>query len=314
MSAESPLKKALLAAANPSYPSNPAPNGILKHNGRSEASTAVSSDSNHQKPAGFDEAQQLFSPEKLARQMVDAEAFRNMLSNKPVALPFLASANTVPSENPAALRHANQTSPGAPIYHSSSKESLTKVGESAKYSYYRSDSGPACGSPTSSNSTPGSPTSSPTQRISIQKQLVSGLIGSVIAEAATFPLETIKILQQVRGDSVRTICLTVMKEQGIGGFFHGATARLLQTVSSNVGFFFWQSVLKNFTGRKRSSLLVNLALNMLSQQINRCFTLPIEVVANVSQANRDSKGIVSVIRQVLAQDGVRVSGRGWAFR
>ena len=49
-------------------------------------------------------------------------------------------------------------------------------------------------------------------------------------------------------------------------------------VLSNVGFFFFQSIMKkNGRFKETNSIAASLFINMISQCINRCFTLPFEV-------------------------------------
>lgn len=91
-----------------------------------------------------------------------------------------------------------------------------------------------------------------------------------MAEVATYPLETIKLMQQVRGGSALSICFQILKTHGVRGFLHGATARITQTVATNVGFFIWQAILSQEDG----SWVRKLMLNMLAQQINRILTMP----------------------------------------
>ncbi|CAD7965166.1 unnamed protein product [Amoebophrya sp. A25] len=140
----------------------------------------------------------------------------------------------------------------------------------------------------------------------LQKQICTSLVASVSAELATYPLETIKLMQQVHGGSALSICRHIVKTKGLRGFFHGTAARMVQTIASNVGFFIWQAVLSNYLlENKESNWVRTLMVNMFSQQVTRIFTSPIEVVANRNQADPNSGGALRVFRKVLSQDGIQ---------
>merc|ERR1719282_553536 len=112
----------------------------------------------------------------------------------------------------------------------------------------------------------------------VLEEVRSGLVSSVVAEAALFPLDTVKLLQQVHGGSVAQVARGVLSERGLIGLYQGLIGRLIQTVTSNVGFFIWQTIfvqaalsrVQGIAGDKRKlGTGLSLLVNMLAQQFNR---------------------------------------------
>ncbi|CAD7939832.1 unnamed protein product [Amoebophrya sp. A120] len=134
----------------------------------------------------------------------------------------------------------------------------------------------------------------------LKKQVLTSLVASVCAELATYPLETVKLMQQVRGGSAMRIITGLLKSGGLRALYHGTQARLLQTVLSNVGFFLWQAILQE----DDATWVRKLLLNMGAQQITRVFTMPLEVVANINQSDPKSGGALRVINRVYREDGI----------
>jgi glycerol-3-phosphate cytidylyltransferase-like family protein len=138
----------------------------------------------------------------------------------------------------------------------------------------------------------------------------SGLVSSVVAEAALFPLDVVKLRQQVHGGSAMQILRGVLHNQGVAGLYKGLIGRLIQTITSNVGFFVWQTIAlqtvsQRLAGQKLGTGL-SLVVNMLAQQFNRLLTNPVDVVANVNQADPNSKGFLRTF-VYLARTGGRAT-------
>jgi len=152
----------------------------------------------------------------------------------------------------------------------------------------------------------------------VLQEVRSGLISSVAAEAALFPLDTVKLRQQINGGSATQVFRRILKEQGATGLYQGLAGRLIQTITSNVGFFIWQTVFvqvalarKQGNGNKRQlGGAVSLILNMLAQQFNRLLTTPVDVVANVNQADPTSKGFFHTFAKLLREGGPSTLWRG----
>ena len=83
----------------------------------------------------------------------------------------------------------------------------------------------------------GSPTNDGRENVTdTKKQVATSLVASVVAEMITMPLDTLKTMQQVHGGTAIEISKQILRNQGVGGFFHGTTTRLVQTVGET--FFF----------------------------------------------------------------------------
>mmetsp|Transcript_141589 Transcript_141589/g.394669 ORF Transcript_141589/g.394669 Transcript_141589/m.394669 type:complete len:512 (-) Transcript_141589:93-1628(-) len=154
------------------------------------------------------------------------------------------------------------------------------------------------------------------------EEVRSGLVSSVAAEAILFPLDTVKLRQQVHGGGAVTVLRQILLEHGAIGLYQGLLGRLIQTITSNVGFFIWQTIFVQLTlqrigqcvagARTRTQLGTGLSLvvNMLAQQFNRVLTTPIDVVANVNQADPNGKGFFYTFVKLARTGGRAVLWRG----
>jgi len=147
----------------------------------------------------------------------------------------------------------------------------------------------------------------------------SGLVSSVGAEAVLFPLDTLKLRQQVNGGTVLQVLQNILKERGVSGLYQGLIGRLIQTITSNVGFFIWQTVfvqvsLAQLKLREPSvdklGTVAALVVNMLAQQLNRILTTPVDVVASVNQADPASKGFFHTFMRIARTGGRSELWRG----
>lgn len=152
----------------------------------------------------------------------------------------------------------------------------------------------------------------------------SGLVSSVFAEAALFPLDTVKLRLQVEGGTAVGLFRSIVAEQGVLGLYQGLIGRLIQTITSNVGFFIWQTVfmqyaLSNLQAREdgggagapqKLGTALSLVVNMLAQQLNRILTTPVDVVANVNQADPASRGFFHTFAKLARTGGREVLWRG----
>lgn len=141
----------------------------------------------------------------------------------------------------------------------------------------------------------------------------SGLVSSVGAEAALFPLDTIKLQQQVYGGTAASVLKRLMAQKGLRGVYQGLIGRLIQTITSNVGFFVWQTVFVQLSlrkvqvtepGREKLGTVTALIVNMLAQQFNRLLTTPFDVVASVNQADPNSKGFFHTFYRIGSTGGL----------
>mmetsp|Transcript_32126 Transcript_32126/g.58749 ORF Transcript_32126/g.58749 Transcript_32126/m.58749 type:complete len:524 (-) Transcript_32126:27-1598(-) len=152
----------------------------------------------------------------------------------------------------------------------------------------------------------------------VLEEVKAGLVSSVVAEAALFPLDTVKLLQQIHGGTALQVFQGVMKQKGALGLYQGLIGRLIQTITSNVGFFMWQTILvQTAMARLQAdnaaahlSTGVSLVVNMLAQQFNRILTTPVDVVANVNQADPSSRGFFHTFVKLARTGGRPVLWRG----
>jgi glycerol-3-phosphate cytidylyltransferase-like family protein len=165
------------------------------------------------------------------------------------------------------------------------------------------------------------PSTTPTLFERILDEIWTGVASSVMVEAILFPIDTLKHQQQLSSGSVMQIFMRIISEKGVGGLYHGLGGRLIQTVTSNVGFFIWQRVFLLHAlakygrpikqgGPPQLGTGMSLALNMLAQQLNRVLTTPIDVVANVNQGDPNSRGFISTFLRLARTGGRAALWRG----
>ncbi|CAK9053290.1 Peroxisomal adenine nucleotide carrier 1 (GmPNC1), partial [Durusdinium trenchii] len=153
----------------------------------------------------------------------------------------------------------------------------------------------------------------------VWSEVRSGLVSSVGAEAALFPLDTVKLQQQVYGGTAASVLKRLVAQKGLRGVYQGLIGRLIQTITSNVGFFVWQTVFVQLSlrqvqahqpGQEKLGTVTALIVNMLAQQINRLLTTPFDVVASVNQADPNSKGFFHTFYRMGSTGGVKELWRG----
>lgn len=152
----------------------------------------------------------------------------------------------------------------------------------------------------------------------VVKEVRSGIVSSVVAEAALFPLDAVKLQQQIHGGNMRYHVQRIVQQKGLSGLYQGLIGRLIQTVTSNVGFFIWQTVFRQLAFHRRSDgkpldnigTIASLVVNMLAQQVNRLLTTPVDVVATVNQADPNSPGFFLTFLRLANTGGVATLWRG----
>lgn len=154
------------------------------------------------------------------------------------------------------------------------------------------------------------PSKSASTGLDIRKQVTCGMVASAIAEIIIFPLDTIKLLQQIHGRGSYELVKDILQAQGVGGFYRGLFSRLVQTLLSNGVFFFFQTLFKNKFQKSGNSMSRSLILNMVAQQMNRLLTTPFEVVANVNQSDPTATGFISTFLKIWRTDGLHSFWKG----
>lgn len=126
---------------------------------------------------------------------------------------------------------------------------------------------------------------------SILTSAVSGTIGSVIAEAALFPLDTIKLRVQTQSadDAIGWLGMVVkvLSDEGISGFYKGLSGSFVKETLHSMSFWLFHELLfRNFTktgDNSKTHEMRRLLLNLLAKQLNWLCTTPFEVVASLNQ-------------------------------
>eukprot|EP00747_Dinoflagellata_sp_TGD_P211574 gnl/TRDRNA2_/TRDRNA2_84796_c0_seq1.p1 gnl/TRDRNA2_/TRDRNA2_84796_c0~~gnl/TRDRNA2_/TRDRNA2_84796_c0_seq1.p1 ORF type:complete len:622 (+),score=132.40 gnl/TRDRNA2_/TRDRNA2_84796_c0_seq1:172-2037(+) len=152
----------------------------------------------------------------------------------------------------------------------------------------------------------------------VLEEVRTGIASSLVAEAVLFPLDTLKLQQQLDGGTMVETFRRVLAMQGARAFYQGINGRLIQTITSNGCFFIWQTIFVTQALRRISSddgpaqlgTGTSLIVNMLAQMWNRLLTTPVDVVANVNQADPHSKGFISTFAALVQTSGVSTLWRG----
>ncbi|KAA1119325.1 ADP/ATP carrier protein [Puccinia graminis f. sp. tritici] len=185
---------------------------------------------------------------------------------------------------------------------------------------------------------------------------LAGAIGGVISNAVVYPLDTVKTKIQAQTDELVSekdslpspqlkrpnapnrlpaacrstafqVVLQVLKSQGIGGFYRGFLASMLNTFSMQFAYFYWYMVVrKTYTTRvlpKSSgagpskapnlSIITELSLGALAGAIAQIFTIPVSVVATRQQLDNSKTGgksLLTTASEIIRDDGPAGLWRG----
>jgi len=175
-----------------------------------------------------------------------------------------------------------------------------------------------------------------------QQQLTSfghalaGALGGVFSNAVVYPLDTVKTRIQATDDkkgkgkpgssSVSALLVKILREEGIGGYYKGFGASMLNTFSMQYAYFFFYSFVRGSymkrverslpKGHKAPSLstIMELILGAVAGALAQIFTIPVSVIATRQQLS-DSRDLepgkapkdnsfVGVGREIIREDGV----------
>ncbi|WAQ84607.1 hypothetical protein PtA15_5A180 [Puccinia triticina] len=182
---------------------------------------------------------------------------------------------------------------------------------------------------------------------------LAGAIGGVISNAVVYPLDTVKTKIQAQTDEAEAekdslpspqlkrpnapnrlpaacrstaleVVVQVLKSQGIGGFYRGFLASMLNTFSMQFAYFYWYMVVrKTYTTRflPKSSgskppnigIITELSLGALAGAIAQVFTIPVSVVATRQQLDNSKTGGKSLLKtasEIIRDDGPTGLWRG----
>ncbi|MBW0506814.1 hypothetical protein O181_046529 [Austropuccinia psidii MF-1] len=181
---------------------------------------------------------------------------------------------------------------------------------------------------------------------------LAGAIGGVISNAVVYPLDTVKTKVQAesekleeslpspqikrlnapsrlpfRQQSAFQVFLRIYKLQGIGGFYRGFLASMLNTFSMQFAYFYWYMVVRKTyiskllpkSSAQAASKAVNLGiateltLGALAGAIAQIFTIPVSVVATRQQLENSKTGgksLLATASEIIRDDGPTGLWRG----
>ncbi|CAH7686609.1 mitochondrial carrier domain-containing protein [Phakopsora pachyrhizi] len=123
----------------------------------------------------------------------------------------------------------------------------------------------------------------------------------------------------------RQIINEIFRLQGIGGFYRGFLASMLNTFSMQFAYFYWYTVVRKTykstvlskhpgkTSTQNLGIGVELALGALAGAIAQIFTIPVSVVATRQQLENSRSAGKSLLRtasEIVKDDGLRGLWRG----
>lgn len=178
---------------------------------------------------------------------------------------------------------------------------------------------------------------------------LAGAIGGVISNSVVYPLDTVKTkIQANTGDqkesesdslpspqikrpnapirlpayrmSAFEVFVQVLKTQGIGGFYRGFLASMLNTFSMQFAYFYWYMVVRKTYATKfhpkwigsgvstppSFNIVTELSLGALAGAIAQVFTIPISVVATRQQLDNSKTGgksLTTTALEIIRDDG-----------
>ncbi|KAJ1674584.1 hypothetical protein EV182_002979 [Spiromyces aspiralis] len=139
----------------------------------------------------------------------------------------------------------------------------------------------------------------------------SGAASSVLALLLIYPLDTSRLLTEVR---------SILTKEGIAGFYAGLGPNLLNQLLSGFCYFFCSSLLRSRYRKLRrlppSTLLstsAELSLSALAGMLCQALTLPVSVIATRMQTDDldERRSLSGTVCQILAEDGLAGLWRGF---
>lgn len=181
---------------------------------------------------------------------------------------------------------------------------------------------------------------------------LAGAIGGVLSNAVVYPLDTVKTKIQAQTGGTPTekdslpspqlkrpnapnrlpaagrlsafqVILHVLHSQGIGGFYRGFLASMLNTFSMQFAYFYWYMVVRktyitkvlprSHSKAPNLSILTELSLGALAGAIAQIFTIPVSVVATRQQLDNSKTGgksLLATASEIVRDDGPTGLWRG----
>ncbi|KZV82455.1 mitochondrial carrier [Exidia glandulosa HHB12029] len=148
---------------------------------------------------------------------------------------------------------------------------------------------------------------------------LAGALGGVFSNAVVYPLDTAKTRIQAtptkagrRQQSMASILLKILREEGPAGYYRGFFASMLNTFSTQYAYFFFYSFvrtayLKRLAARSKSLQIgtaAELLLGAVAGALAQIFTIPVSVIATRQQIGHSlqEKQESDVVEKVKQQD------------
>ncbi|KAG9024897.1 ADP/ATP carrier protein [Tulasnella sp. JGI-2019a] len=180
------------------------------------------------------------------------------------------------------------------------------------------------------------------QQLTAFGHALAGALGGVFSNAVVYPLDTVKTRIQATDDrkgkgkagsgpSISSLLVKILREEGVGGYYKGFGASMLNTFSMQYAYFFFYSFVRDFhmkrvmrslpKGAKMPALstAMELILGALAGALAQIFTIPVSVIATRQQlavsgppSDLEKAGLkkpkdnsfLGVGREIVREDGV----------
>jgi len=145
---------------------------------------------------------------------------------------------------------------------------------------------------------------------------LSGMFGSLLAEALLFPLDRIKFILQTRVDQVGFLKVLVSELQsgGLATLYKGLHVSMFKEGIHSFNYWCFHGMIFNaatsFGDTSKTAPGKRLLLNLVVKQLNWLCTTPFEVVSSVNQLAPDSPGIIISAARLYRSGGLSQFYRG----
>lgn len=156
------------------------------------------------------------------------------------------------------------------------------------------------------------------KQATIIRNAISGTIGSLLAEAVLFPVDTIKLqVQTASADNTSGFAgtfLSVVSKRGISGLYGGLGAAMVKESVHSFNYWFWHGLLFRYLvehdDTSKTPTLIRLAVNTLAKQLNWLCTVPFEAISTVNQLSKSRPGFFPTAVSLYREGGIGVFYRG----
>ncbi|CAJ1327005.1 unnamed protein product [Effrenium voratum] len=153
---------------------------------------------------------------------------------------------------------------------------------------------------------------------SVLANALSGTVGSVLAEAVLFPVDTIKLKVQTasatNAQGFLATLISFLRKAGIQGLYRGIGAALIKESVHSLNYWIFHGTLfrlfTEFDDTSATAPMRRLVLNLLSKQLNWLCTVPFEVISSVNQLSDKSPGFAATAHMLYKEGGLGAFYRG----